>query len=143
MTAPESFQTRSFRFALEILKLFRALTRSSDVSRHFAYQMLKAGTAIGANVEEAKSASSRRDMAAKYAIGLREARECHYWLRLIKADQPQFGGSINDLLEESNELIAVLTPTVRKLRLKQQAETASALICLAAAVASITYFVSH
>jgi|KBSMisStandDraft_5_1062788.scaffolds.fasta_scaffold228961_2 four helix bundle protein len=143
MTVPESFQSRSFRFALEILKLYRTLERATDVPRHFTLQVLRAGTATGANVEEAKSASSRRDMAAKYAIGLREARECHYWLRLIKADQPHFAHSIDDRLDECSQLIAVLTPTVRKLRLKQAAETASAIILFAAAVASLSYLISR
>jgi len=78
--------------------------------------MLRAGTAIGANLEEAKSAYSRRDLASKYAISLREGRECHYWLRLIKADQPQLSQEVDALLDECNQLIAVLTTTVRKLR---------------------------
>ena len=60
-------------------------------------------------------------MAARYAIALREARETHYWLRLIKADQPQLAPSIDDRLDECSQLIAVLTPTVRNLRLKQAA----------------------
>jgi len=78
--------------------------------------MLRAGTAIGASLEEAKSAYSRRDLASKYAISLREARECHYWFRLIKADQSQFGDEVDSLLDECNQLIAILTTTVRKLR---------------------------
>lgn len=78
--------------------------------------MLRAGTAIGANIEEAKSAHSRRDLAAKYAVSLREARECHYWLRLIAADCPQFAEMTNGLIDECNQLIAVLTTTVKKLR---------------------------
>ena len=141
MTMPESFQSRSIRFALEILKLFRTLERSTNVPRHFAVQLLRAGTAIGANVEEAKSASSRRDMAGRYAVGLREARESHYWLRLIKADQPQLALSIDERLDEASQLIAVLTPTVRNLRLKQAAETASVIVFVAA-VASLSYLIS-
>jgi four helix bundle protein len=68
-------------------------------------------------VEEAKSAYSRRELASKYSISLREARECHYWLRLIRADQPQLAGEAGRLIEECNELIAILTTIVRKLML--------------------------
>jgi len=76
MSRPESLQDRSFRFAVAIIRFYRRLTSSTDVPRHVAYQMLRAGTSTGANVEEAKSAYSRRDLAARYTIGLREAREC-------------------------------------------------------------------
>jgi four helix bundle protein len=78
--------------------------------------MLRAGTAIGANLEEAKSAHSRRDLAAKYVIGLREARECHYWLRLIVSDRPELSEATRHLLDECDQLIAILTATVKKLR---------------------------
>jgi four helix bundle protein len=131
MTVPESFQDRSFRLALELLKFYRVLLRTTDVPHHFANQVLRAGTAAGANVEEARSAYSRRDLAAKYVIGLREARECRYWLRLIRADQPQLGTQVDELLEGYAQLVAVLTTTVRKLRIA--ASVLLALLALAAA----------
>jgi four helix bundle protein len=116
MSIPEPFQSRSFRLSLEILRFYRILLRTTDLPRHLANQMLRAGTAIGANLEEAKSAYSRRDLASKYAISLREGRECHYWLRLIKADQPDLAEQADALIDECHQLIAVLTTTVRKLR---------------------------
>jgi len=54
-------------------------------------------------------------MAAKYAIALREAREALYWLRLLSSD-PLVGGSIDPLIKEANEWVAMLTTTVKKLR---------------------------
>ena len=112
---PESFQSRSFRLSLEILRFYRVLLQTTDVPRHLADQMLRAGTAIGANLEEAKSAYSPgpcrqvRDQPS-------EGRECHYWLRLIKSDQPQLSEAVDPLLDECNQLVAMLTTTVRKLR---------------------------
>jgi len=115
--APESFQDRSFRFAMSIVRFHRTLsTPAADVPRPLTHQMLRSGTSIGANIAEARSAQSRRDLAAKYAIGLREARECHYWLRLIAADRPQFVETATGLIDECSQLIAVLTTTVKKLR---------------------------
>jgi four helix bundle protein len=70
---PESFQERSFRFAVDILAFYRTIL-TTDLPRHLAYQMLRAGTSIVANLEEARSAYSRRDLAAKQTIALREAR---------------------------------------------------------------------
>ena len=115
--AVESFADRSFRFAKHLLRFYRsALNPALGVPRTVTHQMLRAGTSIGANIEEARSAHSRRDLAARYAIGLREARECHYLLRLIAADRPQLAPELDPLIDECNQLIAVLTVTVRKLR---------------------------
>jgi four helix bundle protein len=116
MTTPESFQDRSFRFSIEILRFYRSLSLSALVPRPLCEQLLRAGTAIGANLEEAKSAHSKRDLAAKYVVGLREARECRYWLRLISTDQPQLSLQVAALLNECSQLIAILTTTVKKLR---------------------------
>ena len=78
-------------------------------------QLVRAGTGIGANIEEAQVANSRREMAAKYAIALREARETLYWLELMTTD-PLIGQSIAPLIKEANEWVAMLTATVKKLR---------------------------
>jgi four helix bundle protein len=137
MTVPESFQDRSFRLALELLKFYRVLLRTTDVPQHFANQVLRAGTATGANVEEARSAYSRRDLAAKYVIGLREARECRYWLRLIKADQPQLSAQIDELFEGYGQLVAVLTTTVRKLRAAAALPLALVVLIAAASVSCL------
>ena len=113
----ESFSDRSFSFAVSLVRFHRELSRRHvDVPKALTRQMLRAGTAIGANIEEARAASSRRDLTAKLAISLREARECHYWLRLIAADRPQLAETMNGLLDECEQLIAMLTATVKKLR---------------------------
>ena len=117
MAMPESFQDRSFRLALDLLKLYRVLLQTTNVPPYFANQLLRAGSSTGANLEEARSAYSRRDLAAKFTISLREARECRYWLRLIRADQPKIAPQIDVLLEEYEQLVAVLSTSVRKLRL--------------------------
>lgn len=54
-------------------------------------------------------------MAAKYAIALREARETRYWLRLLRSD-PLVGPSVDPLIQEATEWVAMLTATVKKLR---------------------------
>jgi four helix bundle protein len=116
MAAPEPFRERAFRFSLSILRLYRTILVTTDVPRHIAGQMLRAGTSIGGNLEEAKSASSRRDLTAKNAIALREARECHYWLRLIQADQPTLDSAVSPVLAECHELVSLLAAAVRTLR---------------------------
>jgi len=113
---PGSFRERGFRFALIVLRLFRTIRTTTDVPHHIAEQMLRAGTSIGANLEEAKAASSRRDLTARNAISLREARECRFWLRLIRADQPQLGLTLTPIIAECQEIVAILTTAVANLR---------------------------
>jgi len=95
----------------------------------------------GADLEEAKPAYSRRDLAAKNTVALRESRECRYWLRLIKADQPQLSSQLDALIDEYSQLVAVLTTSVRKLRIvKKAAETALVVIVALACTAAFRWF---
>jgi four helix bundle protein len=112
---PESFQERSFRFATEVLRTYRTLSFKTDTPQPLLAQMLRAGTAIGANLAEARSASSRRDLIAKNAIALREARECHHWLRLIRTDQPKFVQVLDPVAAECEQRISILSAAVRTL----------------------------
>ena len=76
-------------------------------------QLLKSGTSIGANVEEATAAQSKKDFISKMAIALKEARETNYWLRLLKRT-----GYIekDDLISESEEVMNILGAIVRTSR---------------------------
>jgi four helix bundle protein len=80
-----------------------------------AEQLFRAVSSIGANLEEGQVAGSRRDMAGKYAVALRESREARYWLRLI-ASQPGLSDDLRPLIQEATEFVAMLTVSVRRLR---------------------------
>lgn len=82
---PRDLRERTFAFALQIVKLCRHLELRNGVARTLSRQLLRAGTSIGANVEEAQAAQSRPDFINKNGIALKEARETHYWLRLLIA----------------------------------------------------------
>ena len=85
--APDSSQNirdRAFRYACGIGRLIPALT-SRQGFRPLADQLIKSGTGIGANLEEAKAASSKREFIRYVEIALREARESVYWLRMCVA----------------------------------------------------------
>lgn len=77
----QEIRDRSFRYACGIGKLALSLT-SRPGARPIADQLLKAGTSVGANLEEAKAASSRREFVRYVEIALREARESTCWLRI-------------------------------------------------------------
>ena len=111
-----SFVDRSFQLAISILRLYRKLTAMPEVPRYLANQLLRAGTSIGANLREAQSAYSRRDMAARQSIALREARECEYWLLLLAEDEPSLAREVRVPLDEVRQFIAMLVTSVRKLQ---------------------------
>lgn len=76
-------------------------------------QIMRSGTSIGANIEEAAAAQSRKDFISKMAIASKEARETKYWLRLMK-DSGFLNPSIFiPLLDECEELIRMLTAIVK------------------------------
>ena len=114
---PRDLCERTFLFACDIVGLCLALSREPGVSRQLAGQLLRSGTSVGANAEEAKAAYTRREFACKNSIVLRESREALYWLRLIAAHKLVQSSSIDPLLKEANELVAIYTVTVRRARL--------------------------
>ncbi|AFY57045.1 TIGR02436 family protein [Rivularia sp. PCC 7116] len=75
-------QNKSFNFALEIINLYPKLQQHKEYV--ISNQLLKSGTSIGANVEEASEKQSRKNFLAKIYIAYKEARETKYWLRLLK-----------------------------------------------------------
>jgi four helix bundle protein len=69
---------------------------------------LKAGTSVGANIEEAQAGQSKADFISKTAIALKEARETHYWLRLLVASQVSPEARISGLRTEAEELMRII-----------------------------------
>jgi four helix bundle protein len=106
----DDLRERAFRFACDVITLHDSLGRAG--ARDLTRQLLRAGTSIGANLEEADAAQSRPDFISKCTIALKEARESHYWLRLLRATRKIPNGE--QLLSDANELVAILTTIVRK-----------------------------
>jgi len=102
-------QNKSFEFALTVIELYRELQAQNefDISR----QLLRSGTSIGANVEEAIAAYSKRDFLHKMSIASKEGRETSYWQRLIKA------GNLIEVpdhyFSDINEINSILTSIVK------------------------------
>ncbi|MGB7220380.1 MAG: four helix bundle protein [Vicinamibacterales bacterium] len=120
---PRDLCERTFLFACEIVRFCRVLVLQPGAPRQIAAQLLKAGTSIGANTEEAKVAYSRREFASKNSIVLRECHETRYWLRLLAATEMTTSEAIGPLLQESNELVAIFTVTVRRAKLPKSPST--------------------
>jgi four helix bundle protein len=110
---------RTFQFALRIVKLSNELSKSPGVGRTIANQLLRSGTSVGANVEEGQGAQSEADFVAKYSIARKEARETHYWLRLLAESKTVPPAKLTELITASDELIAILTSIVKKIQTRR------------------------
>ena len=108
---PESvIQRKSFAFALQIIKLYSKLREKHEYV--LAKQLLRSGTSIGANIEEASAGQSRKDFLAKMAVASKEARETRYWLRLLRESDLVELDMTNEL-NSVDELIRILTSIVK------------------------------
>jgi four helix bundle protein len=107
---------RTFEFARRVVKLCQVLDGTPGVSRTLANQLLRSGTSIGANVEESQAAQSRADFLNKLSIACKEARETHYWLRLLAAADIVGESRLTELLDEADQLIAILTTITKRIR---------------------------
>ncbi|MCC2548185.1 four helix bundle protein [Hymenobacter sp. BT175] len=106
---------KSYAFAVRIVRLSQVLAREKQAFQ-LADQIRRSGTSTGANMEEAVGGLSRKDFVAKCGIAYKEARETHYWLRLLRdtdyIDSPQAAS----LLQDCEELLKIITAIIRSSR---------------------------
>lgn len=101
---------RAFAFAVDTIKLARSLSKSFE-NIILVKQIVRSATSIGANIEEALGANSRKEFIHCMNIAKKEARETYYWLRIIK--EVNSSVIVSDLLQENKELINMLTKIVK------------------------------
>ena len=103
---------RTFEFAMKIVQAYKFLVAKKEFV--LSKQLLRAGTSIGANVQEAQAAQSRKDFASKMAIASKEARETLYWLRLL-SESGFFNGylPLDDMYTEIRSIINIITRIVK------------------------------
>ncbi len=111
MDGKSIIKKRTYEFALKVIDLYKMLLLENEYV--LSKQLLKAGTSIGANVEEALAGQSRADFLSKMSIASKEARESNYWLRLISDSKILEDRYVNPLLTESSEIIRMLTSIVK------------------------------
>ena len=104
-------QAKSYSFALRIITLTRWLRGRKEYE--LSNQVLRSGTGIGSNVEEALAAVSRPDFVAKMGIASKEARESYYWLRLLRDAKVIPSPRIEPLVTECLELVRILTAIIK------------------------------
>ena len=92
----------------------------SKSGKTLGHQLIRAGTSIGANVEEAEAAYTKDSFCYKMNIALSEARETHYWLRLIKSSGLLKPDRLSPIIDEAEELKKILGAIVSKARGKSK-----------------------
>ncbi len=105
---------KSFDFAIRVIKLYKHLC--DDKKEYIlSKQLIRSGTSIGANINEAQAGQSKRDFIAKMSIASKEARESKYWIDLlIKTDYLNINEThVRSLLNDIEEIVKLLTSIVK------------------------------
>jgi len=106
---------KSYAFALRIVKMCKVLAKTSG-EKVLMRQVLRSGTSIGANVEEAVGSYSEKEFAAKMQIAYKEAFETHYWLRLLHDSGTLNDKSFDSIAADCEELLRLLTAITKTLK---------------------------
>lgn len=107
-------QKKSYNFALQIIKLHQSLSKQKEYI--LSKQILRSGTSVGANIEEAIGTYSKKEFLAKIFIAYKEARETHYWLRLLKDSGYISEDTAAGLLTNNEELLRIMGAIIRTTR---------------------------
>lgn len=107
---PNIIVDKTFDFAVKIALLYKKLKQEKEFQ--IGNQLFRSAGSIGANVQEAQAAQSKKDFIAKMSIASKEARETGFWLSVIKASQ-LIDTDISELLKDIDEIINILTKIIK------------------------------
>lgn len=115
MKSDNVVQNKSYDFALRIVKVYRYL---SQEKKEFVLskQLLRSGTSVGANIEEAIGGQSKADFFAKLTIAYKEARESKYWIRLLRDSDYLTIEQSDNLLKDVEELLKIIGSIQKSIR---------------------------
>ncbi len=108
-------QIKSYDFAVRVIKVFKYLSEEKK-EYVLSKQLLRCGTSIGANIEEAIGGQSEKDFFAKLTIAYKETRETHYWIRLLKDTNYLSVEDADSLLKDVEELLRIIGSIQKTLR---------------------------
>lgn len=112
---PQDLRIRTSDFALRIVKLYASLPKTTE-SQVLGKQVLRSGTSVGANYRERHRAKSDPDIINKFESVLQELDETDYWLDLLVRSDILPTSKAESLIKETNELIAIFTAIVAKIK---------------------------
>ncbi|HEX2933895.1 MAG TPA: four helix bundle protein [Bacteroidales bacterium] len=110
---------KSYKFAVRIVRLYQYLIKNHN-EYVIGKQILRSGTSVGANIEEALGAISKKEFIAKVQISYKECRETRFWLRLLIdtefIDKPLF----ESIMKDCEELIKLTTAILKSSKLNSE-----------------------
>lgn len=112
---PRDILQRSAAFCDRCIQVALSLTQGG-VRWEIAKQLTRSSGSVGAHVEEAQGSTTRNDFAYRMSVALREARETRFWLQRVRNNELLKPERLEELIQESEELVAILTAIVRKAR---------------------------
>ena len=112
---PQDLRTRTSDFALRIIRLYVSLPKTTE-AQVIGKQVLRSGTSIGAHYREGHRAKSDADIVNKFESALQELDETDYWLDLLVKAGIMPAQKVESLIKETNELIAIFTTIVTKIK---------------------------
>ena len=110
-------QEKSYAYAARIVKLYRFMIEQNQ-EYVLSKQLVRSGTSIGANVEEGIGGQSEKDFLAKINIAYKEARETHFWLRLLRDTDYLTDKQANSMIEDCDELLKIMGSIIKTVKTK-------------------------
>ncbi len=117
MKSENIVQQKSYAFALRIVKAYKYL---AEEKKEFVLskQLLRCGTSVGANIEEAIGGQTQKDFFAKLNISYKETRETMYWLRLLKDSNFLNKKESDSLMVDCDELLKIIGSIIKTMKVK-------------------------
>lgn len=109
---------KTYLFSVRIVKIHLHLCEREKQLYSITKQLLRSGTSIGANVEEALGGHTERDFSAKMSIAYKEARETHYWIRLLLDCGIMEKAAAVSLLKDVEEIIKIIGSIIKTVKQK-------------------------
>lgn len=115
MAKESVLKEKSYAFAIRVINLAKFL-REEKKEFILSKQIVRCGTSVGANIEEASGAQSNNDFIAKLHISLKEAKETHYWVRLLRDTEYISKEQAQSLIDDIDEIITILTKSLKTVK---------------------------
>ena len=112
MKCDDLIQRKSYSFAVRVVRLYQHLCAAKK-EYVLSRQLLRCGTSIGANVEEAVGAQSRADFVSKLSVAYKEARETSYWIRILNDTGYLAPVQFDSIRSDSEELCRILVSILK------------------------------
>ncbi|MFQ5730388.1 MAG: four helix bundle protein [Planctomycetaceae bacterium] len=112
-------RNRTREYALRIVRLYTNLPKSTE-AQVIGKQVLRSGTSVGAHYREGSRARSTAEFVSKMAVGQQELDETLYWIEFLSAAEIVAPTRLEDLIDETNELLAIFATCIKNAKGKSK-----------------------